>query len=556
MPGSFGSRPSVVAMQKIEVRFASKGDPSLLVWKVSGEISHNAQEIQAFVIPLMSRPGGMLLAVPQQVIAESSILDAAFEEEGSLLGPSREFSAELIAEGDEGQEIAVGQRQDFLVVDVADPVLAVLREYDPVTDSTEEIHGFCGERPDALVAVGDLLPDVASWLENISGEQGRLNFYSAREEQELVPSPKPKKAAGSGKKVTTAVLAEQMSAVMAQLQFLTNQQEALSKNQMSAGAGPATGHPCGASLAPKLPNVSDTLAPSTPIAVKKALSLVGPPPRTRLPQTGGDAQDASGVLDPGPVFQGGADGAQASMVAALSQQSAALTSLVAHLASGDALGDLQGSGSSSSVSTKGVARREKMQQELAGRTSQFFLQIQQQMFKKMFLARVCPKTEEELVKCQVSMTSYLEKYGAFKGNREMGLMMWMIARAMDAASQGDFYATKEFLALMVAAMEQSVLDGHWQIAYVIGLLEEPPSQLFTEKLQSTTALGRPFAPLVPPSWAAVSLSYVKEIDLLSTKKGEVRQKPALKEESENTPSPKRRPRFPKRPKAGDAPKQA
>lgn len=119
----------------------------------------------------------------------------------------------------------------------------------------------------------------------------------------------------------------------------------------------------------------------------------------------------------------------------------------------------------------------------------------------------------------------------------MGLMMWMLAHAMDSASQGDFYATKEFLALMAASMEQSVLDGHWQIAYVVGLLEEPPAQLFTEKLQSTTALGRPFSPLVPPSWAAVSLSYVKEIDLLSTKKGEVRQKPPAKADPEGAVSP-------------------
>ena len=538
-------------MQKVDVRFASRGDPSLLVWKVSGEISHGGGEIQASVIPLMARAGGMLLAVPQHVLSDSALMDAAFDEEGSVLGPSREFSAELIAESDEGNEFAVGIQQSFVVVDVVDQILEAVREYDPVTDSTEEIVCFSSERPDALVAVGDLLPDVNSWLENITGDQGRLNFYRAREEQELVPAPKPKKSAS--KKVTTAVLAEQMNAVMAQLQFLTSQQEMMSKQQ-GPFADPVQGHPLGATAAPKLPNVSAGAKPSSPTTVRKALSLVGPPPKTRGILEAEDAPGAAAGLEPAGALPGGGGDAQACMVAAINQQSMALTSLVAHLASGDALGDLQGSSSSTSVSAKGVMRREKMQQELAGRTSQFFLQVQQQIFKKMYPARMCPKTEEELLKSQVSMTSYLEKYGGFRGQREMGLMMWMLAHAMDSASQGDFYATKEFLALMAASMEQSVLDGHWQIAYVVGLLEEPPAQLFTEKLQSTTALGRPFSPLVPPSWAAASLSYVKEIDLLSTKKGEVRQKPPAKADPEVAVSPKRRPRFPKRPKSGDAPK--
>ena len=111
-------------MQKSEVRFASKGGPSLLVWKVGSEVSNNAQDLQAFVISLMSRSGGMLIAVPQQVISDGALLGAAFDDEDSFLGPSREFSVELVAESDEGQEIAVGSRQDFIVIDVMDQILA------------------------------------------------------------------------------------------------------------------------------------------------------------------------------------------------------------------------------------------------------------------------------------------------------------------------------------------------------------------------------------------------------------------------------------------------
>ena len=522
------------------------------MWRVPGDFTIVGSEMQAFVLPLMSRNGGMLLAVPLQVLSDNSLLDAAMNEEESFLGPSRDFTAELIAENDEGAEVPVGERQDFLVVDVTDQVLGMIREYDPVT---ETIVPFSNDRPDSLVAVGDVMPDVANWLENISGE-GRLNFYSAREEQELVPAaPKAKKAAA--KKITTAFLAEQMSSMMAQIQLLSSQQELLAKAQDADGSGatPAAEHPLGATTAPKLPSLSAGLGKPPDSAVKKALSLLGPPPKVKMSAVQGDA---GGVVvgDNLAIASGVQDSDQASMVAAISQQSAALTSLVAHLASGDMLSDLPGSSSTSSVSTKGVMKREKMQQDLANRSSQFFLAVQQQIFKKMYPARICPKTEEDLLKSQVSMTSYLEKYSGFRGQGEMGLMFWMLAHAMDAASQGDFYATKEFLTLMAASMEQAVLDGHWQIAYVVGLLEEPPAQLFTERLQSTTALGRPFAPLVPPSWAAVSLSYVKEIDLLTTRKGEVRSKASPKNEVEHPASPKRRPRFPKRPKGGDAPKAA
>ena len=216
MPGSRGSRPSSFAMEKADVRFATKGDPNLLVWRIGAEISYNGSEIQAFVLPLMVRPGGMLLAVPQTVLSESSMLDAALGDESSYLGPSQEFSADLIAETDDGQEVALGVRQEFIAIDVTDKALECLREYDPVTDSTEEIVSFSSVKPEALIAVGDALPDVASWLENMSGDQGRLNFYSAREEPEMIPASKPKKAAP--KKITTAALAEQMASMMAQIQ--------------------------------------------------------------------------------------------------------------------------------------------------------------------------------------------------------------------------------------------------------------------------------------------------------------------------------------------------
>jgi len=71
-------------------------------------------------------------------------------------------------------------------------------------------------------------------------------------------------------------------------------------------------------------------------------------------------------------------GGEGQMFSALSQQSAALTQLVAHLAGGDPMSDLAGHSGTTGLglNTKGVARRERMQSDLAQRSSNYFLQVQ------------------------------------------------------------------------------------------------------------------------------------------------------------------------------------
>ena len=130
------------------------------------------------------------------------------------------------------------------------------------------------------------------------------------------------------------------------------------------------------------------------------------------------------------------------------------------------------------------------------------------------------------------------------------MIMWMLGHCMDSAASGDVHKTREFLALTTACVEQASMDGHWGIAYVLSLLEEPPSQLFADRAHPVSALGKPFSPLVPGVWSATALAYLKEVDLLSTKKTEARpqKSPAKAEDPSSTPSPKRRPRFPKKPK--------
>ena len=129
------------------------------------------------------------------------------------------------------------------------------------------------------------------------------------------------------------------------------------------------------------------------------------------------------------------------------------------------------------------------------------------------------------------------------------MIMWMLAHSMDAAAHGDDRLCKEYLALTVACVEQNVVDGgSWNLAYVLSLLEELPSQVFSEKTAAVSSLGKPFAPLVPPTWSAVSLAFLKELGLLSTKKAEAgKSKPAATKAQEPGP-----PSLKRRDKGGDA----
>ena len=218
-----------------------------------------------------------------------------------------------------------------------------------------------------------------------------------------------------------------------------------------------------------MPAVSASLPMPGPGGVAKAAKLVGPPPKTKPAGSAVEALHAQegeepvDPLNPDPT-------SPTSVAMALTQQSAAITALVAHLTTGDAMAELSSSSSAGpSLNTRGVARREKMQMELSMRTSSFFLQVQQQLFRRMNPTKPIPASEADLAAAGVSMTDYLERYGGYRGNRETGLVLWILAHAMDAFAAQDVHGGKEYLALLAAALEQSAMDNSW-----LGICIMPP----------------------------------------------------------------------------------
>lgn len=200
-------------MDKSLVKFAKDGDPSLMVWRVPASLlEEDRGDVQVFVLPLMSRPGGFLVAMPDQVLSSEVLLDSMLQGESGIVGPSREFNAPMMAEEEIGSGVVdIEATATFLVVDLSENSLAQMREYDIVTDSTEAIIPFLETEPNALPKVNGILPQVVDWIETVALE--RFNFYSTREEQEEVPMRPPKTVPKKVGRPTVASLASQMASI-------------------------------------------------------------------------------------------------------------------------------------------------------------------------------------------------------------------------------------------------------------------------------------------------------------------------------------------------------
>ena len=94
----------------------------------------------------------------------------------------------------------------------------------------------------------------------------------------------------------------------------------------------------------------------------------------------------------------------------------------------------------------------------------------------------------------LSMVSYLERFGGYGSCREMGMVQYCLAHIFNCAMQNDMDGVREHLALTMTAVEQAAQDWNlWDLAYQLTLLEEPPSQIWTYRPAVTQSRLRAFA---------------------------------------------------------------
>ena len=543
-------------MEKSMIAFADKGEPSLLVLSVPEESGEGGKASECFAVPVMSRSNGLLLAVPRGCFSEELLVDMmSGEDPSAMIGPSKGVTVSLCEEGMDGSPVLVGVQASLLVVDFSDAVLPLLREYEAVSEN-DAVIPFSSQYPNAVPMHTELALVSAEWVSSQGSD--RVNFYSALDEQveETPPMLKTSTKKAPPKRVTNAQMMDQLSAVVSQLQLLSARQDQLEK--AGVGLAGSVGGPSPSNI-PVVPAVSAGLqavglgAPPAPVPFAKFAKIVGPPPRVKPPV------NVPGVTPTAEVPKVAEEETLPSggIASAIAQQSTAITALVAHLANtADPLTELQGGGSLSGT-TKGVQRREKMQSDLASGTSTYYLQMMQQLHRRMFPARPVPKSVAEVQ--HLSFLDYLKETGGYRTSREAGLIMWLLGHVLDAASVEDMHMVRERLALLIVSLEQSVVDkGDWQVAFLLSLAEDPPISVYQDRTSVISPYGRPFSSLVPSAWSAVVLAYIKELEVLTTKKSEAtspkRAAASPKEDGDPAPSPKRKPRYPKKAREDAPPK--
>ena len=169
------------------------------------------------------------------------------------------------------------------------------------------------------------------------------------------------------------------------------------------------------------------------------------------------------------------------------------------LASGDPIGDL--STSSSSLSTKGAQGRAKLQQELAAHRGLFFQSVIQSMARRMQPARPADLSPQELAARGICPTAYSERFGGYGKARELGCLQWQVMMLLDHLQNDNFPAAKDIAALLAVCVEQSAMDGgRLDIGMLLSLSEDPPSGVFQQR------------------WVTIALAYIKEMDLIASKR--------------------------------------
>ena len=513
----------------------------------------NADSLAAQCYVVMKRQGGMLLVLPTGFLPVESLQESP-EAATSHLGLFTILTVPALQEFDGGDVAPAGFDMDVLVVDVQSDALPFL------TLASQELHAevqpfFLEDAayPDLSV----VLRLAKEWVQLQSSES--MAFYSAEE------SPSPPKAATmkaaakkpaveKAKRLTgpqlvaenIKSLAEMVPNIAAQLNAIQEEQRRM-RSEMEERANKPPLRPSQVPISMDMQNLGKVLG--APPRTKQVV-FSPPPPKQMSP-----AQPVEEVQAPieevqqegqGEVEGGG------SLAMAVLEQSRALTTLVSQLQSGDPL--LDSHQSSFSTSSKGAQGREKLQSELSARSGNFMLSVMQLAMRRMRPASPMPTSLSQIAETDFSMVSYLERFGGYGNQRELGTILYALSFVMDAAVREDMAGVQEHLALLYVAIEQANLDqGRWDLAFQFLLLDDPPSQLWSYSRAGnpmSSGRARAFAPLCPQRWATVSLAFLKELDFIQNRRMEMGKKaqPAQVEDPPGPPSPKRK-RFPK-PKGG------
>eukprot|EP00435_Cladocopium_sp_Y103_P067464 s89_g30.t1 len=504
---------------------------------------------EGFVLVVLKRTAGVLLAVPSGFIPEDLLVKANRGEDAGIVGASTvlELPGVLV---EDGRQAPIGSSMQVVVVDMGAEIVDQMR----LREESEIIaFNFDPENPFAIPSPQDLLSAAMEWIE-AAGEESGLAFYSAGSiEQGLVEDPpdgetphsapvtpaqrqkRPKPGATTTRdtkskpkntRPTTASLAASMDKLLELVPNLSSQIQTLAERQgqlegrMSATAKATT---YGLSQ-PLAQSVAERALPAD--ALTRVLAT--PPPKTRQAASAGILQDSLFAqpqellaLEEEKVSQPTLAGDN--LAKAVYAQSQALTALVGQIANNsvDPMMDLASS-SGASASTRGGVGRAKLQAELASHSGSFYMAVLRAMARRMQPTSSALGTPLELLQRGISGPLYMERFGGFGKQRDLGMILYQIMGIMEFLQADNIGAAKDATALLAVAIDQAVLDGgKFDLASLLTLQEEPPSTIYVHRQQSSLARARAFSPLADQRWVTVALAFLKELDVITSKRLEL-----------------------------------
>ena len=381
---------------------------------------------------------------------------------------------------------------------------------------------FVDDRPTLYPLASEALSLARQWVAD-DAEALASGYQTAV--SELGPpaaDPRPAKRAPKAKRPSVAQIALQTAALTEVVAKISTQLAAL---QQQAG-GPTAPQPEPLlSALQEVPLVDSqarlrqspvsALVPPYQNVPKSLAATLGPPPPVRrapdpLPtdQVDLDAQMEAAIIE-GELPNVQEPGVLAS---AMMAQSRALLALVGHLAQGgDPVLDSQ-----TSSSSRGAQSRQRLQSELAQLSGAFAEKVRAKAAHRMTPAGLSP-TE------QASLCRYFERYGGFSRMRETGLIVYQAARAFDLLTAEQPRAAADALGLLLVYLDQLALDsGSTTVAYLMTLLPDPPQGLYAEGPTPPGGSLQAFTPLADQSWVTSALGFLREMDLISTRRAEAK----------------------------------
>lgn len=130
-------------------------------WPV--EFGSPIDDPEAFVVPVLQRQSGILIAVPFDFVPRSFLEAGNLGTTDGLVGPSTEVTIAGMEEDEHGNEQALDVSLNMLLVDFGPGIVGYLTEFDPAKD-TENVRSFFPGSPQILPQSTLLMERSFQWL--------------------------------------------------------------------------------------------------------------------------------------------------------------------------------------------------------------------------------------------------------------------------------------------------------------------------------------------------------------------------------------------------------